>query len=67
MKEENLTSPINRGILNDFSKVIDIAQKLIDIAQKLIEKIDILMILLMSPQIIHNSSTHHIPWKRKPD
>jgi len=61
MKEENITSPINRGILNDFSKVIDIAQKLI-------EKIDILMILLMSPQkIIHNSSTHHIPWKRKPD
>ena len=40
MKEGNLlTTPINRGILNDFSKVIDVAQKLID-------RIDLLMSLL---------------------
>ncbi|MCJ7459844.1 MAG: hypothetical protein MUP17_12785 [candidate division Zixibacteria bacterium] len=37
--ETPLTNMINRGILNDFSKVIDIAQKLID-------KIEELMIVL---------------------
>lgn len=35
----HLTNTINRGILNDFSKVIDVAQKLID-------KIEELMIVL---------------------
>ena len=43
MIEEDLKTPltnmINRGVLNDFSKVIDIAQKLID-------KIEELMIVL---------------------